>query len=304
MTIQIPDSWLREHLKTKATAKQIAEILSLTSVSIEKTEKQGDDYLYHIEVTSNRPDLMSVIGIAKEASAVLPQFGIEASFIPLNIEKNPKRTMDKLPLVIENDPSIVNRICAVVLDVQNKKSPEFISKRLEAMGIRSLNNLIDITNYVMREVGHPTHVFDYDRIDTHKIIIRKSKPLEKIITLDDKEHTLGGGDIVADNGKGEIIDLLGIMGTANSVVTDKTKRIIFFIDNNKTSNLRKTSMNLAIRTEAAIVNEKGLEAPKIIKEHITPLIKGGGGGQKTLATAGGQDASNLQAVIEKVKSLL
>jgi phenylalanyl-tRNA synthetase beta chain len=259
MTIQIPDSWLREHLKTKATAKQIAEILSLASVSVEKVEKQGSDYLYHIEVTSNRPDLMSIIGIAKEASAVLPEYGIEADFIPLNIEKNPKSPKDKLPLVIENDSSIVHRICAVVLNVEVKKSPEFISKRLETMGTRSLNNLIDITNYVMREVGHPTHVFDYDRIQTHKIIIRKSRPGEKIVTLDGKEHVLQGGDIVADNGKGEIIDLLGIMGTANSVVTDKTKRIIFFIDNNKTANLRKTSMSLAIRTEAAIINEKGVD---------------------------------------------
>jgi phenylalanyl-tRNA synthetase beta chain len=276
MNIQILDSWLREHLKTKATAKQIAEIFSLTSASVEKTEKYNNDYLYHLEITSNRPDLMSVLGIAREASAALWHFGIEAIFMPLSVEKNPSPpaggVKDKLPLTVENDKSIVNRICAVVLNVKLKDSPKFISERLEAMGIRSLNNIIDITNYVMREIGHPTHVFDYDRIPTHKIIIRKSKSGEKVVTLDGKEHILKGEDIVADNGNGEIIDLLGIMGTANSVITDKTKRIIFFIDNNKTSNLRKTSMGLGIRTEAAIVNEKGVD-PQLAMDALLRGIK-------------------------------
>lgn len=272
MNIQILDIWLREHLKTKATTKQIAELLSLTSVSVEKLEKKNNDYLYHIEVTSNRPDLMSIVGIAKEATASLTQYGIDAEFIPLNVEKNVFNPKEKLALSISNDPTLVNRVCAVVMNVNLKKSPELISNRLESMGIRSLNNLIDITNYVMREVGHPTHVFDYDRIPKNKIILRKSKAGERIITLDQKEHVLKGNDIVADNGEGEIIDLLGVMGIANSVVTDKTKKIIFFINNNKTSNIRKTSMGLGIRTEAAVVNEKGID-PELVMDALLRGIK-------------------------------
>ncbi len=263
MNIQILDSWLREHLKTKATALQIAKTLSLSSVSVEKLEKKGTDYLYHIEITSNRPDLMSVLGIAREAYAALSEIGIEASFIPLNIEKNFNSPIgqlkEKLPLTIINDETITHRVLASILEVKVKKSPKFILERLEATNIRSLNNLIDITNYVMREVGHPCHVFDYDKIDTHKIIIRKSKKGEKIKTLDQKEYFLEGNDIVADNGKGEIIDLLGVMGTANSAVNNDTKRIILFFDNNKPLNIRKTSMKLGIRSEAAILNEKGVD---------------------------------------------
>ncbi len=259
MNIQILDSWLREHLKTKANASQIAKTLSLSSVSVEKLEKKGTDYLYHIEVTSNRPDLMSVLGIAREAAATLSEIGIEATFMPLNIDKKQISIKEKLPLTIVNDESITYRVLAAILEVKVKKSPKFIAERLESSNIRSLNNLIDITNYVMREVGHPCHVFDYDRIDTHKIIIRKSKKGEKIKTLDGKEHVLEGDDIVADNGKGEIIDLLGIMGVANSVVTENTKRIILFFDNNKPSQIRKTSMKQGIRSEAAILNEKGVD---------------------------------------------
>lgn len=270
MNIKILDSWLREHLKTKASAEKIAEILSLTSISVEKIEKLNDDYIYDIEVTSNRPELMSVIGIAKEASAILPQFGINAEFVPLNIEKNLETVKNSPLLEIDIDPRIVNRVCAVIIDVKIKNSPKFIQGRLESTGIRSLNNLIDITNYVMREVGHPTHVFDYDRIKTHKLIIRESKKNEKIKTLDEKEYQLKGGDIVADDGTGQIVDLLGVMGTANSVVTDKTKRIIFFIDNNDPYKIRKTSMVNGIRTEAAVINEKGID-PEIA---IDALLRG------------------------------
>lgn len=266
MNIKILDSWLREYLKTDATARKIAEILSLTSVSVERLEKYGNDYLYDIEITTNRPDLASVIGLAHEAAAALTQFGIKAKYIPIK-QQEAKSPLKKAGITIKNNPKLVNRICAAILEVSQKQSPDYIKKRLEASGIRSLNNIIDVTNYVMRETGHPAHVFDYDRIKDYQIIIRESKKGEKITTLDGKSHTLKGGDIVADNGKDEIIDLLGVMGTANSVVTESTKNILFFIDNNNPSHIRKTSMSLAIRTEAAILNEKDID-PELAKKAL------------------------------------
>lgn len=258
MNIQILDSWLRENLKTKASPKQIAENLSLSSVSVEKLEKNGDDYLYDIEVTTNRPDLMSIVGLARETAAVLSQNKIEAKFVPLSVNQ-PKIVEDKEKISIKENSKIVNRVCAVIMEVSVKKSPKQIHDRLEATGIRSLNNLIDITNYVMRAMGHPTHVFDFDRIPTKTIVIRESRPNEKIKTLDGKEYTLTGGDIIADDGLGHIIDLLGVMGLENSVVTDQTKRILFFIDNNDPHKIRRTSMTHGIRTEAAVLNEKGID---------------------------------------------
>ncbi len=259
MNIKILDSWLREHLKTKASPQKIAEVLSLTSVSVERMEKIGNDAVYDIEVTTNRPDLMSVLGLARETATALPQFNIPATFIPLQTRLEKQKITTAFPITVKNNPQLVYRICAVVLDVTMKDSPDFIKQRLEASGIRSLNNLIDITNYVMREVGHPTHVFDFDRLNTKMLVIREAKKGEKIITLDKKEHVLLGGDIVADNGKGEIVDLLGVMGTANSVVTSATKRILFFVDNNNIDSIRKTSMSLGIRSEAAVLNEKNVD---------------------------------------------
>ncbi len=258
MNIKILDSWLREYLKTSATPKKIAEKLSLTSVSIERIEKYKDDYVYDIEVTTNRPELMSVVNLAQEAATVLPQSRIDASFVKPKLQIPNIHPKKKLELNLKFDQKLVNRLCAVIMSVTIKDSPQYIKDRLEASGIRSLNNVIDITNYVMREIGHPTHVFDYDRLENHTLHIRESKKGEKIKTLDDKEYKLSGGDIVADNGKGEIVDLISVMGTANSVVTNETKRILFFIDNVDQNHIRKTSMELGIRTEAAILNEKGI----------------------------------------------
>lgn len=258
MNIKVLDSWLKEYIKTKATPEKIAEAMSLTSVSIEKIEKVKNDYLYDIEITTNRPDLMSVVGLAREMGAVLPQFGIEATFIPPQFKK-PSSPVESLPLNIVSDDKLVYRTLAVVMNVEVKNSPEEIKERLETSDIRSLNNLIDITNYVMRTIGHPTHVFDYDRLLTHSIVIREAKKGEEIVTLDGKHYTLPGGDIVADDGEGHIIDLLAIMGLQNTVVTSDTKRIVFFLDNCDPLKLRKTSMKLGIRTEAVQLNEKSVD---------------------------------------------
>lgn len=257
MNIKIIDSWLREYLKTKASPEKIADVLSNTSVSVEKIDKIDTDYVYNIEVTTNRVDLMSVTGIANEAAAVLPQENIDATFKDLEIE-TPKNIPDSFPVEIKNDPKLVNRICAVAMEVKIGKSPQHIEERLINSDIRSLNNLIDVTNYIMREVGHPAHVFDLDLLPK-KITIREARKGEKIITLDDKEHILNGGEIVAVSENEDIIDLLGIMGTKNSVVNNNTKRILLFLDNNNKVNIRKASMNLGIRTEAAILNEKGID---------------------------------------------
>lgn len=258
MNIKIVDSWLREFLDTKASQKEIARELSLVSVSVDRTEKVNDDFVYDIEVTTNRVDLMSVSAIAKEAALALSQENINAKYIEYKNPDLPKSSLE-FPIEIKADSNLVNRICAVVMEVEIVESSKEIKERLELSGIRSLNNLIDVTNYVMRETGHPAHVFDFDLLTSKKMIIRESKSGEKITTLDDKTYTLTGGDIVADDGSGKIIDLLGIMGTKNSVINGNTKRILFFLDNNNPLSIRKTSMNLGIRTEAAIINEKGLD---------------------------------------------
>ncbi|NMB56495.1 phenylalanine--tRNA ligase subunit beta [Candidatus Beckwithbacteria bacterium] len=271
MDIKILHSWLLEYLETKASPQKICECLALCGPSCEKVYPYGkNDWLYEIEITTNRVDSMSVYGIAREAAAILPQFGIEAKLKPLNLNKA-KVPTKSLPLKIKTDPQLTNRVMAVVMDnIEIKQSPDWIKERLEATGIRSLNSVIDITNYIMTEIGHPTHVFDYDLIKDHSLIFRKSKKGEQAITLDKKAHILPGDDNVIVDSENKIIDIPGIMGTANSVVNDNTKRIIFFIDNNDPKILRKTSMTLGIRTVAATLNEKRVD-PELAQ---TAMLRG------------------------------
>lgn len=264
MQIKIVNSWLKEYLETNANPKEIAKQLSLASVSVERTYQIGTEHIYDIEVTTNRVDLMSVSGIAKETTAVLTEKGIPAKYTERKIRNIPKADIS-FPIEIINNPKLVNRILAVVLEIEIDQSPKRIKDRLELSGIRSLNNVIDVTNYVMREIGHPAHVFDFDLLNTKKMIIRESKQGEVLTTLDGKQYRLMGGDIVAEDGKGEIIDLLGVMGTANSVVQNNTKRIIFFLNNSNPKYIRKTSMSLGIRSEAAIINEKGVD-PELMEQ--------------------------------------
>lgn len=255
MNILIPHSWLKEFLDTKASVKEIARCLSLCGPSIEKINKVGKDYVYDIEVTSNRVDCMSVYGIAREAAAILPRFNHKAKLKPYQS----KRISHNKSLDIEviNDPKLCHRILAVKLEnIKLAPSPKWLAERLNKVGQRSLNNAIDITNYIMWELGTGFHVFDYDRIESKKIVVREARKGEKLITLDKKEITLDGGEVVFDNGRGEIIDLPGIMGTANTVVTKNTKNVLLWVENIDPVKIRKASTGLNIRTQAAVLFEK------------------------------------------------
>lgn len=272
MNILIPDSWLREYLETDASPKQIKDYLSLCGPSIEKVTKTNDDYIYHIEITSNRIDMAGVYGIAREAAAILPRFGVKSRLKELKIA-DPPACSNNIPLKIEDPQKLCERLLAFTMqNVANAPSPDFIRDRLEKSGVRSLNNIIDITNYVMLELGHPCHVFDYDRIKTGKLLIRKAKKGEILVTLDGKRCILEENDVIIDDGTERIIDLPGIMGTQNSVVTPQTKRIVVFIESNNPLYIRRTSMRLALRTLAATINEKHPD-PELSKTTILRAIE-------------------------------
>ncbi|MFZ6034869.1 MAG: phenylalanine--tRNA ligase subunit beta [Patescibacteria group bacterium] len=255
MNIKITHQWLSEYLKTPATPEEIREYLALCGPSVETVTKAGEDYVYDIEVISNRIDYASVVGIAREAGAIIPRFGKQAKFISKSLP-GIKSGSSEYQLEIVDKENLCPRKLAVVMEVKVGKSPQYVTERLENCGIRSLNNLIDVTNYIMLETGHPTHVFDYDRIKTGRIVVRHAKKGESIVTLDKKEYKLDEKDIVFDDGTGRIIDLPGIMGLDNSVVTTDTKRIVFWIETNDSKAIRRTSMRLGIRTVAAAINEK------------------------------------------------
>ncbi len=270
MNIRITYNWLLDYLDTDATPDQIREYLSLCGPSIESVEKIGDDYVFDIEVISNRIDYASVIGIAQEAVAILPMFGKNAKF-----KKNPLEKYNFKNITVGNknicslhvkitDPKLCPRFTAIVIEnVLISKSPSFIKERLIACGIKSINNVVDISNYLMLSLGQPVHTFDYDQIKGSTMIMRESKKGEKIITLDEKEVTLPGGDIVIEDGSGRLVDLCGIMGGLNSSITDKTKNVLLFVQTYDKVKIRKTTMSTGVRTVAATFFEKGLDPERV-----------------------------------------
>ncbi|PIZ64804.1 phenylalanine--tRNA ligase subunit beta [Candidatus Roizmanbacteria bacterium CG_4_9_14_0_2_um_filter_39_13] len=270
MNIKITYDWLLEYLDTDADPYELQKYLSLCGPSIETVEKVGEDYVFDIEITTNRIDMASVFGVAQEAQAILPMFGKRAKLKknPLNIYSfetlNAEPTKShKISVQIE-DHDLVPRFTAIVLDnVLITKSPEKISRRLQLSGIKSINNVVDISNYLMLSLGQPVHMFDYDQIQGGVMKVRRSIKGEKLTTLDAKELTLPGDDIVIEDGSGKLIDLCGIMGGENSSITSDTTRIVFFVQTYDKKSIRKTSMQTGQRTLAATYFEKGLDPERV-----------------------------------------
>lgn len=268
MNIKITYDWLLEYLETDADPYELQKYLSLCGPGVERVEKHGDDYVLEIEVTTNRVDMASVYGIAQEAQAILPRFGKKAK-----LKNNLLTELTFSDITIGNtltlnlnvtDSALATRAAAVVIEnIHLKESPEHIKRRLELCDVRSINNAIDITNYIMLSVGQPTHVFDYDKIQNHKMTIRESKKGEVLTTLDGKECKLPGGDIVIEDGSGALVDLCGIMGGENTAVDENTKNVILFIQTYDRKRIRKTSMLTGQRSLAATYFEKGLDEERV-----------------------------------------
>ncbi|MBU1126986.1 MAG: phenylalanine--tRNA ligase subunit beta [Patescibacteria group bacterium] len=267
MNIFLPDSWLREHLKTTASPKEIAKALSLCSQSVERIKKQKDDYLYEIEITTNRPDCLSVYGIARELASILPQFGHNAKLVPIAQEKKEIKKAAKLLHLKVNirESSLCPRFTAIILDnVKVDPSPKKIQERLEKSGTRALNNVVDISNYLMLELGQPMHTFDYDKIANAQMILKETKKGEEIVTLDKKKRKLPEKTIVIEDGKGKLIDLCGIMGGANSAVDQNTKKVLLFVQTYDPRAIRNTCQKLGFRTDAAARFEKGVDPEGVL----------------------------------------
>lgn len=271
MNIKITYNWLREYLETDADPYELQKYLSLSGPGVERVDKVGDDYVLDIEITTNRVDMASVFGIAQEAQAILPRFGkiaklkqnplTELKLRQVNIQNN----SDAFSLTVEmSNVKLAPQLMLAVLSVATiGQSPEKMKHRLELCGIRSINSAVDVTNYIMLALGQPAHVFDYDRIEGKKMIIRESKKGETLVTLDGKKIILPGDDIVIEDGSGNLIDLCGIMGGTNSAINENTKNLVLFIQTYDKQKIRKTSMITGQRSVAATYFEKGLDEERV-----------------------------------------
>ncbi len=279
MNILIPHSWLLEHVKTDAKPAEMQEFLSLCGPSIERIYEREGDSVYDIEVTTNRVDSMSVRGIAREAAVILKHFGKKAQLKPLQINEVPKATHSlKLPEIIDDEKLCKRTMCIVLADVQRNATPAWMAKRLRQIDGNVHDAVIDITNYITHELGHPCHAFDYDKVmELGGIIeVKTAAAGKKFKTLDGAEYTTVGGEVVFENGEGLIIDLPGIKGTANTSIQADTKNILFWLENIEAKKIRFASMTHAIRTVAAQLNEKNVDpslAEAVLKRGVELFVE-------------------------------
>ena len=214
-----------------------------------------DDVVFEYEITSNRVDCYSVIGIAREAAAT---FGKE--FVPPVVTEtgNSEDANDYIKVTIK-DEELCPRYCArIVKNIKIAPSPRWMQRRLAANGIRPINNIVDITNYVMEEYGQPMHAYDYDTISGREIIVRRAEKDEKFVTLDGQERTLDDSVLMICDGE-KAVGIAGIMGGENSMITDSVKTMMFEAACFDGTNIRLSSKKIGLRTDASGKFEKGLD---------------------------------------------
>ena len=215
----------------------------------------ADDCVIDFSVTSNRPDCNSVLGIAREVAVCLNK-EFKAPDITYTVKKNPETP---IKVTVEDFDLCPRYVGATVENIRIAPSPKWMCDCLLAAGMRPINNIVDITNFVMLETGQPMHAFDVQDISDHRIIVRRALEGEKLTTLDSKEHTLTNEMLVIADGE-KAVGIAGVMGGENSEIKETTKTIFFESAKFRRDSVRKTARTLGIATEASSRFEKGVDA--------------------------------------------
>ena len=214
-----------------------------------------DDVVFEYEITSNRVDCYGVLGIAREAAATF-----DKKFCPpeVKVTGNNEKASDYVKVTVQ-DPDLCTRYCArVVKNVKIGPSPKWMQRCLASNGIRPINNLVDITNYVMEEYGQPMHAYDLDHIEGREIVVRRAAKDEKFVTLDGQERTMDDSVLMICDGK-KPVGIAGIMGGENSMITDNVHTVLFEAACFNGTNIRLSSKKIGLRTDASGKFEKGLD---------------------------------------------
>ena len=272
-------NWLKDYIKGELPSpKKLAEILTQHSFEIESIKKRGKDWVFAIDVLPNRAcDCLSHIGIAREVCALTSSNFLFPVF-KLKQDKNLK-TKDFVEIEIKNEADCPRYTAKVILGVKVKPSPKWIQERLKACGLQSINNIVDITNYVMLETGQPLHAFDLDKIEK-KIIVRRAKQGEKIKAIGGEVYKIDK-DILMIADEKKVLAIAGVKGGEQAEISSKTKNILIEAANFEQKIIRKASKKLKLKTDASWRFENGID-PNLIdwaQQRVCFLIQEASGGQ-------------------------
>ena len=264
--MKVSYSWLKDYVGVKLDPEKLAELLTMAGVSAVSCKKVSGDYIFEFEITANRPDCLSVIGIAREAAAVLgKKLKIPRELVPRPIRKRGSGlSMGKhtesphAPMIRIKNPELCPRYTArIIKNIEVKQSPDWIRERIISVGLRPVNNVVDITNFVLLESGQPLHAFDLDKIQGD-ICVRRAEAGEKIITIDNVSRTLAEGMLVIADREGPIA-IAGVMGGVKTEVTGLTRNILLESAFFGPVSVRRTSRALGVSSESSYRFERRID---------------------------------------------
>ncbi len=267
--MKISYSWIKELVDVKLPPESLAEKLSMAGLSVELLEQAGDDWVYHIEITSNRPDWLSAEGIAQEISAVT---GAKLNRVKRPASKK-KNTAGKVvfskakpEITIDDKSGCLFYYGNLIEGVKVGPSPAWLQKRLEVLGMRPVNNIVDITNYCLLETGQPLHAFDFAKIADNKITVRRARKQETIDLLDKTKKNLDERILVIADEVGPIA-AAGVMGGSRTEVTEATTAVLLESAFFNPIQVRRSSRILGVSTDSSYRFERGVDFSTVLRAH-------------------------------------
>ena len=276
--MNISYNWLKDLIEIDLAPELLAEKLTRVGLAVEGVHPHGDDYVLDIDLTSNRPDCLSHLGVARELRVITGNEIKTGNYQP----EPPYPAALASGIVKIEDPDLCHRFTArVINNVKIGPSPEWLVKRLEAIGERAINNVADITNYVMHELGQPMHSFDLDKLAENRIVVRRAMAGEKIKTLDEVERRLDETMLAICDAE-KPVAVAGVMGGFSSGISEQTANVLLEVAYFKRESIRHTSRTLNLTTEASYRFERGVDVQNLINasNRATDLICELAGGER------------------------
>ncbi len=272
--MKISPHWLRDFVDIPVDYNRLADELTLAGVAVEGISGDGENTVFEMEITTNRPDAMNHYGVAREASALYD--------LPLKpIEPKLPASQGKSDVTIEiQEPELCSRFTArEIRNATIKPSPPHVAQRLQLLDQRPISNAVDATNYVLWESGKPTHVFDLDLLEGRRLVIRKAQPGETLKTLDGVERKLSSEDLVVADAK-KPVGLAGVMGGFDTMITERTKNILIESAWFDPVTVRRVSKRHGLHTDASHRFERGADFESTVPsaDRVAELILTSGGG--------------------------
>jgi len=275
--MKLSPQWIRDYVDLSVDDRRLAEDLTNVGIAVEGTSGSGADTVFEMEIGTNRPDAMNHYGVAREAAAIydLPLKSLSAFSSQFSAKPN-----TPFPITVE-EPSLCPRFSArVIRNTRIKPSPEKVAHRLQLLDQRPISNAVDATNYVLWQIGKPTHVFDADLLEGGQIVVRKARKGEMIKTLDGVERKLTTEDLVVCDAK-KPVGLAGVMGGYDTMITEKTRNIVIESAWWDPANVRKMARRHALHTDASHRFERGadFESTVLSCDLVAQMILESGGGE-------------------------